>query len=166
MNVVDSFFLSIAISEISRLLWKHLNMLAFVVGGIEGRGWENIYCWTQWKSWVEYFGDWCFTFNLYVVQGKSVKHVGVLFSVSPKKKIFFYCHPLFILWSLFICFLLIELDILWHPCRNRSCCSWSRKYGKGTSLGQWTPYWKVLEYHFPKGWMWKNLWLSWSLLFR
>ena len=63
-------------------------------------------------------------------------------------------------------FPLFELDILQHPRRNRSCCSRSRKYGKGTSMGQRTPYWKVLEYHCPKGWMWQNLWLSWSLHFR
>lgn len=87
---------------------------------------------------------------------RYVKHVDVLLS-----------HFIFYLsssWFLF--FLLIELDILQHPRRNRSCCSRSRKYGKGTSLGQRTPYRKVLEYHVPKGWMWQNLRLSWSLPFR
>lgn len=87
---------------------------------------------------------------------RSVKHVDVfVFSFN----FYYHLHGSF-------SFPLFELDILQHPRRNRSCCSRSGKYGKGTSMGQRTPYWKVLEYRCPEGWMWQNLWLSWSLHFR
>lgn len=62
-------FLSPVLSKIWSSLCKHLNVWGLIVGGIEGRGWESILYWTQWKSWVEYLGYRSFTFHLYVVQG-------------------------------------------------------------------------------------------------
>jgi len=61
---------------------------------------------------VEYFGDRCFTFDLHVVQGKSVKHVGVLFSRFSENKDIFVLPSLINLLIIVHFFPLIELDIL------------------------------------------------------